>query len=170
MGGIFPYSLHVFVVLSGRFILSYISSVYDRLICQKVERLHESRFLIAEIFYLSCAPAFGKEVIDALQKIQLPSCRLVGLGLFLGFCYPALHDFHVSDYELGVNDIDVVYRIDPSVYMHHVVIYKASDYMDYGFYFPDVSEEFVAQALALRRAFYKACDIAEFYCSVNGLP
>ena len=45
--------------------------------------------------------------------------------------------------------------------MHDVVIIKTSDHMHDSGHVSDVAEEFVPQSFTLRRALYKACDIAE---------
>ena len=49
-----------------------------------------------------------------------------------------------------------------------VVVFKASDYMDYSVHFAYMAEKFVAEALAFRGAFYKPCYVAELDGGVYG--
>ena len=99
--------------------------------------------------------------INSLQKFKLFSGGLVEFRIFLRLLQTALHDFHVAEEQLGIDRINVVCRIDLTVHMNDIVIFKAAHHMNDGFNFTDMSKELVSKAFALGSTFYKACDIAE---------
>ena len=54
----------------------------------------------------------------------------------------------IGQAQLGLDDFDVVNRIDLARDVNHVVVFKAAHHVDDGVGFADVREEFVAQPFA----------------------
>ena len=52
--------------------------------------------------------------------------------------------------------------------MHHVVIIKASEHVQYGIALPDIGKELVAHTLAVARALDETCDIDNLNRRRNG--
>ena len=92
-------------------------------------------------------------------------CSLVatGLSLFLYFLDAAFDGFQVFQLKFVVDDLFVSDGVYASVYMSHVVIVEAAEYMDDCVCFADIGEEFVSQPFAFACTFHQSGDVYDFY-------
>ena len=87
---------------------------------------------------------------------------LVARAGFLVFAVDRFfHGAHVGQRQFGLDDFDIVERVDLAGHVDHVVIFEAAHDVDDGVGFADVRQELVAQALAFRRASHQAGDVDE---------
>ena len=100
--------------------------------------------------------------VDTFQKVKLFSGGFVELGVLFGLLDAALHNFHIAEQKLGVDGVDIARRINVSVHVYNIVVFKTADNVHNGLNLSDVSEEFVAETLTLRRAFDQTRDVAKF--------
>ena len=77
---------------------------------------------------------------------------IAALGGLLRLVDAALHHFDVRHDELEVDDVDIALRVCPALDVDDVLVIEAADDVDNRVGRADVREEFVAEALALRRA------------------
>ena len=97
-----------------------------------------------------------------LQGVAARDGRLVvGLRRLLRSLMDLLHRVQVREHELGVDDLDVVQRIDLARDVHDVVVHEAAHEVRDRMRLANVREELVAQPLALRCALDEARDVDE---------
>ena len=97
-----------------------------------------------------------------LQGIAARDSRLVvGLRRLLRSLMDLLHRVQVREHQLGVDDLDVVQRIDLARDVHDVVVHEAAHEVRDRMRLANVREELVAQPLALRCALDEARDVDE---------
>ena len=95
---------------------------------------------------------------DELQRFLVaPGARLLRVAVQRLF-----HGLEVGERELGVDDVDVVDRIDAARDVDDVVVVEAAHDVGDGVALADVREELVAEAFALARAGDEARDVDEF--------
>ena len=82
--------------------------------------------------------------------------------LFGDFGNSSVQNFDIREDQLQIDGFDISGRIDRSVYMNDIVIFKTTDNMYDGIYFTDIGKELVAQAFTLAGTLYKTCNINKF--------
>ena len=147
-------------------VLAHVRGVDDGLRRQQAHLAHERGLIVVLGVELERAGVLARaEVLSQLFHPRggrggLLVARLAGL---LEFRQTVFHHFKVAQDELGVDGLDVAHRVDAALDVDDVRAVKAAHDVHDGVALADVSEELVAQALALRRALHKARDVHEFH-------
>ena len=88
----------------------------------------------------------------------LVACR----SRFFRLCKATFDGFKVFQLQFGVDDFLVANRVNRTIDVRDVVVLETAQHVDNRVGFADVSEEFVAQSLALRRTFHETRNIDDF--------
>ena len=92
------------------------------------------------------------------------------LCLFLYLLDTTLDRFQVFQLKFIVDDFFVADRIYTSVYVCHVNVVEATEYMDNSVCLTDIGKELVSQSFTFTCTFYQSGDIYDFYgCRNNPL-
>ena len=104
-------------------------------------------------------------LLQRLQHRKLGGCILVraGAGGFSGLRDPAFEYFEIRKDKLQIDGLDIPRGIDGAVDMDHVLILKAAYDVHDRVAFAYIGKKLVTEALALRRAPDKACDIDKIH-------
>ena len=100
--------------------------------------------------------------LQPLQEVHLCQVLLIPLGGLLCPVDAPLQHFNVREDQLQVDGFNVPCRVDLSVHMNDVDIFKASYHMYNGIHLPDICQELVAQSLPLGGSLYQPGNVHEF--------
>ena len=99
-----------------------------------------------------------------VQEIARANRLLVGgLGRLHRLLIRPVDAVQVGERKLRIDDLDVARRVDGARDVNDVVVLEAPHHVCDGVDFPDVRQELIAEALALRGARDQSCDIDEFH-------
>ena len=122
-------------------------------------------FLLAVKLHGACVLALFEHFLVGFHHCHLHLGILVaGAGHLLFFHEFAFNSLKVFELQLGVNDFLVAYRVNGAVYVGDIVVVEAAQHVDDGVCFTNVSQELVAQSLALAGAFYQSGDVYNLAC------
>ena len=142
-----------------------VGDIHDRLAGEQVEAANQLLLIVAQGLEQGARRLAFAEVRD--QQFQQ---GLLGHGVFVAalgvagdFLQLLLAAVEVGEDQFEVDDLDVALGVDTVGDVNDVVILEAAHHVGNGIGLADVGEELVAQAFALRRAFYQAGDIDELH-------
>jgi hypothetical protein len=150
--------------LLGRSVLTDVGNKHRRLHRKKKERLKHRALVPGEIGGAGRAPRVEHRAHlpqGGDQALRLLVAARLGDLLVLGELL--VDRLEVGEGELGVNGLDVGYRIDVARDVHHVRILEAAHDVGDGVGLADVGEELVAQSLPLGGALHQPGDIDELH-------
>lgn len=140
-----------------------VGDVHRRLDREEEERAHDGDLFGREL-HGTGGTAFvegGQELLEHEHELE-GFLVAAGAGL-LAVAVEGLFDgLKVGEGEFGVDDVDVVKRIDLAGDVNDVVVGEATDDVGDGVALADVGEELVAEAFALAGAGDEAGDVDEF--------
>ena len=96
---------------------------------------------------------------QTLQKIQFFGCCLIISWQFHRLRNSSLKNFEIREDQFQIDRLNISERINTSVYMDDICIFKASYYMNDCIYLPDIGKELISKTLSFWCTFYKTCDI-----------
>ena len=99
---------------------------------------------------------------QSLQHVHFFCSLLIVMGSSCLFCHTTFQHFDISKNQFQIDGLDITKRIDISIYMHHIGIFKASHNMDNGIHFPDIGKELITKTFSLGSSFHKACNVYKF--------
>ena len=100
--------------------------------------------------------------LDFLKEIKLFGSFLIHTCSLGYFCNSSFKNFDIRENQLKIDRLDVAKRINTSVYVNDIRIFKAAHYMYDCIYFTDICKELVAKTLTLGCTLYQTRDINKF--------
>lgn len=160
-GGEFTHGVEQRIVFKA--VVLDVGDVHRRLDREEEERAHDGDLFGREL-HGTGGTAFvegGQELLEHEHELE-GFLVAAGAGL-LAVAVEGLFDgLKVGEGEFGVDDVDVVKRIDLAGDVNDVVVGEATDDVGDGVALADVGEELVAEAFALAGAGDEAGDVDEF--------
>ena len=147
--------------LAARLVLAYVCNVNNRLHGQQVCLGYHSELVRCQL-KRSCTLAGFKSRVHALKDLKLGSKGLVALHGFLYSVHSSLEDLHVGEDKLKVDRLKVAHGVDGAVDVNDVVVFKATNHVQYGVNLANVGKELISQTFALGCTLNKTCNINEF--------
>ncbi len=130
-------------------ILLYIRRIDHGFPRQKIIRRNPGRLVLVIRLKSDRRISLFQPFLQSVQKLQLLCQRLIVSGSSYHLGNPPLQDLDIRKDQLQIDRLDVPQGIDASVYVNHIGVLKASDYMDDGVHFPYICQELVSKALTL---------------------
>ena len=144
-------------------ILSYVSCIDGWLCSQKIVILEPNLFIfIIGYFKCSCHLAVFKMCLNSLSQFKLLGISLVHLGLFGNLGNSSLQNLNIGEDKFQIDGFNISCRVNRTVYMDNVVIFKAANNMDNSIHFTDVGKKLVAETFTFAGTLYKTCNIYKF--------
>ena len=109
------------------------------------------------------------------HRIEFGALLRIALRLVARLVATLLQLFHVREDEFRLDHLGVARRVDGGgrvaalLHVDDVIVLEAAHHMEDRVALADVREELVAQALALRGALHKACDVRELHGRADDL-
>ena len=167
---IFLYSLYMLVTgRIGNLALGNVGNVQYRFHSQQMQLAQEL------LLFLGQTKAACRHTIRKAGH-NLFHYSLLQLNLFIaGFCQlnqallTFFNCFHISQAQLGVDNIDITQRINAALNVGNVAILKAAYNLGNSVYLTDMGQELIAQAFALACALYQTGNIYKTHSCRNNL-
>ena len=94
------------------------------------------------------------------EDLQPPLCfRAAGAGRFFAAFDHPLDGLHVGQQQLRIDRFNIAQRINAAIDVDDVFIFIAADHVQHGIDVPQIAQELIAEAFALRRAAHQAGNI-----------
>ena len=160
---VFPDGLHARIgsAVVGQVILSHIRRIDHRLRGQQIQGGENRFFILIRRLESRRQRAGLQKLLHALQKIRLLRQRLIHSGLLAYLGDPSFQNLNIGENQLQIDRLDIPERIDASVHMHHVGVFKAAHHMNDGVHLTDVAQKLIAESLSLGCALDQTGDIHE---------
>ena len=168
---IFFYFLNILIWCSiiCYIVFAYICCENNRFPCKKVVFLDPTLFVLICYFKSLCKLAFLQMCFDTLLEIQLLCKHLIISCTSYRLCYSTIQNFDIGKDQLQINRFNITDRINRTIYMNNICIFKASDNMNDRIYLSDICKELVSKTFTLGSTLYKSCDIYKFNNCRSGL-
>ena len=125
----------------------------------KQEEIASSQALLIGHLHVSGTIALIQPLLKTLCHVELGLKVLIALGLFLQLRKGTLNGSQVSEDELGLDDVNVLVRIDATLNVNDVGIFEVTNNLADSVSVANVCQELVAQALTLVCALDQASDV-----------
>ena len=125
----------------------------------KQEKIASSQTLLVGHLHVSGAIALVEPLLKALCHVELGLEVLIALGLFLQLRQGALNGAQVGEDKLGLDDVNVLVRIDATLNVNDVGVFEVTNNLTDSVSVANVCQELVAQALTLVCALDQASDV-----------
>ena len=160
---VFADSLHSRIgsAVVSQVILRHICREDHRLRCQQIVACKPRLLVLVVSHKALCQLILFQMRFYTVQEVQLFCRCLIIPGQLHGLGDPSLQDFQIRKDQLQIDRLNVAHRINTSVYMHDICIFKAAHHMDDSIHLTDVCEELVSQAFSFGSSLHKPCDIHE---------
>ena len=99
---------------------------------------------------------------DSLHQLYFLGGRFVVSRRTDLFADPSLQHFQVRKNQLHVNRLNISKRVDGSIYMDNITVFKAPHDMDNSIHLTNVGKELVSKSLSFGSPFHEARDIHKF--------
>ena len=141
-----------------------VGDVHGWLRSQQVELLDRGLLILVEVEAAHWIALIYMGAHLGQYVAHLDGILVLASGSFGSAVETFFHSFKIGQCQFGVDNIDVVLRVDRVGNVDDIVIDEAAHHMGDGVAFTDVGEEFVAKAFALGSAGDEAGNVDEFNC------
>ena len=164
----FANSFYVRVTISSRSIV-YVTYIENRLGSQEEETLSGSDFVFGFEDYGTGRLTLQEGITIGREDIKFQFSLLVTTHASLLFYAldAVFYGFKVLQLKFCIDDFLIAYRVYRAVYVYDVVIVEATEYVNDGIGFTDISQELVTQSFALASTLNQTCNVHDIASSRN---
>ena len=96
---------------------------------------------------------------DSLLQFQLFRCCLIHSGCLCRLGNSSLQNLQIRKDQFQIDCLNITYRIDLSIYMDNIRIFKTTNYMDNRIHLTNIRQKLVTKTFTFGSALYQTCNI-----------
>ena len=158
------YFLNISIICSiiCKILFSNIGSINYRLLSKQIIGSHPCFLILILKLHCNGHLSVFQPFLNLLKEVKLLSSFLIHACCFGNFGDSSLQNLKIRKNQFQINGLNITDRINASVYMNNICIFKTTYYMYNRIYFTDICKELVSKSFALGCSLYKSGNVNKF--------